>query len=482
MKVSLSHVNEAKLQMGAELFVFCILTILAIVFASERIINSDNAFYFFKIVNFESFCIEQKRYSAAISQLPVLLFIKGGLQLQWLVYIFSVTFIALPFLIYLLLRKVFKNREASLTIALVSITGIAHAFFIPVAETTQGIYYSLIFYSVLCMNPDSFVFRKALLIKEGLLILIIILCYYAHPITLFPLLFFTGYFMIDKGKLKSLPYYFLLLLIISLYLFRAKIEGSASYDGEKLSHLKDFKHNLFSFFRLNSTKFIIKGIPGTYFIPFILLLSLSISYIKRKNYLKLFFVNGYVLFYILIHNLIYFAGGSEFEMEKNLMVANLFILLPFINDQYFSRNWGSFKKFALLFLITAFSVMLILKASDRYVHRNKYYLELNSFLKEKGSKKYYTEKSSLDIETIMFPWTLSIETLLHSSMESPYNSLSLYAFEDLSSLPEYIQENKLFLYVPFWERFSVDLLNVKYFNLPMQSYEEIDINRIVYYE
>jgi hypothetical protein len=449
---------------------FILLAIFSIVFAKERIVNSDAAFYLFKLINFEHFNIEHGRYSAFISQLIISASIKAGIGIKWLIVIYSLSFVILFFLIFLLLQKILKNKAAGLTLLLLIIAGVSHINYRPVSESTQGLVYSLILFGILYLrkNRETTGLFKNLLYSFFSLI-IITLCYYSHPITIFPILFIIGFYMVDTKSFKDFFPYILLLLILIIFSFKFFIQTNSSYEEDKLSNIKSVLSHLKNFLHLYPTKFIIRRLYSVYFIPLILWSLIMLKYIKTKSYQKLIFVNVFLFGFIIIHNLIYFAGASDIEHEKNLMTANLFIFLPFSYDYFYDKqNPGN--KALLLFFVILFSGFIILKPAHIYKSRINYLSSLSQKLSEKEGSKYYTLDSGLDKNRTMFLWSVPFETLLLSSIEGPNHSQTIYSFPDQENIPEYIAEPDLFLCAHFWMKWDLTTLNKKYFCLPEEPY------------
>jgi len=451
---------------------FILLGIFSIVFAKERIINSDAAFYLFKLINFEHFNIEHGRYSAFISQLFILPFIKAGVNIDALIVIYSLSFIVLFFLVAFFLVEVLNNYAAGFTILLLILVGVSHSSYRPVSESTQGIVYSLLLFGVLYYKTSLKISRQIIYII--LSVLIIILCYFSHPITVFPLVFIIGFYIIDQKKYKDPFPYLLLIAILIIYSYKFVFAHNTSYEEDKMSSIGLWAKNLKNFFHLYPTRFIIHRLHTLYFIPALMFTTLIVLYIKKSQYLKLVYLAAFVFGFIIVHNLIYFDGASNIEHEKNLIVANFFIFLAFSKDFFCNNDIANTKAWTLkpviYILIIAFSAFITLYSSSIYTKRIAYLENLSSVLSDKDGTKFYTLDAGLDQDQTLFLWSVPVETLLISSSSGPEKSKTIYSFKDSAHIPEYMSEPDIFLCAHFWLRWNINVLNPDYFKLENTPY------------
>lgn len=453
---------------------FLLLLFIATFFAYERIINSDAAFYLFKLIHFETFNIEHGRYSAFISQLFILPFIKFNVNLKYLVFIYSIGFVFLFYLIFILIDKVLNDRNSALTLIFVLVVGLAHPHYRPVSESTQGLAYSLILPGIL--QSINYFKRQSnnLILKYLTALIVILLCFFSHPITIFPLGFILVHYMLDNRKaLKDFLPWFLIFTLIIIFTSKAFLGSASSYEEGKILNFRSFETDLRNLFELYPTKYYFKRWDTLYLIPLILFILSNIYYLVNRKYLKASLLFFGSLGFFTIHNIIYSEGGSGIELEKNYMTLNLFIFYAFFHDIYPSIK-SKLVKLAVFIIILVFSTSLILRVSGTYENRIKYYKDLTTELKNAKGKKFYTESKNIDKEEVLFLWGVPFESLLYSSLEGPEYSNTIYLFEDIEELPDYINDPDLFLCAFFWPQWDVNTLNEHYFKLPSEPYRYID--------
>ncbi|HYW97287.1 MAG TPA: hypothetical protein VE870_16965 [Bacteroidales bacterium] len=448
---------------------FLVLLTFSLVFAKERIINSDAGFYFFKLVNFGHFNIEHGRYSAFISQIALLAGVKIGLSLKTLLYLYSASFIVLFWLVYILVRNGLKNKGAALAILMTIAVGATHSNYRPVSESTQGLVYALVFFAILFAPFKQVSESRRMVLRTLLSLITIVLCYFAHPLTIFPVLFIIGFYTIERRAWKSYLPWILLLFTLVLYAFKFLVTKDSSYEGGKLSGLDIITQNLPRFFSIYSTKYLVKRLLNVYLVSTILFLALNIYYLWKKDYLKWIFTNTFILGFVLIYNLDYYAGGSDIEMDKNLMTMNLLIFLPFATDIYYNENIREWLRPVFMILVLGFSVITLLHPRKIYRQRISYYEELNDALQAQTGHKFYTEEENIS-KKVLFLWGVPFESLIISSLDGPVHSRTIYPVKNLNDLPGYIGDPDLFLCTFFWPKWNIDELNPHYFRLPEKPY------------
>src|ERR1051325_2179860 len=137
---------ERHLRITGHLF-FLIFFIFAIVWRYERVLYMDTAYQLFKIINYSHFNIEASRYSTVITQLLPLAGVKLHWPLKWLFVSYSVSFVLVYYIVYLLCVYTFRNTAAGLAIVLVLCLCIRQSFFHIVTETHQALVYSCLFFA-----------------------------------------------------------------------------------------------------------------------------------------------------------------------------------------------------------------------------------------------------------------------------------------------------------------------------------------------
>jgi hypothetical protein len=451
---------------------FAFLFIASIAFYRERTLYMDCAYHVFNMINTKSFFIASQRYSVVIPEIVPLFLIKLKASLPLVLIAFSVSYILLYYVIYLVATYVFKVDYIIIPIMLVLSGFSAQSYFHIVTETHQGLMYAILLYAWLIYCSQHL--RSKTLVFFGVAILIILLAFFAHPVTLFPILFIIGFFLINEWinqgsdkKALVLKYCPLLLIILLSYVMRVAITPADSYDGQFYAQ---FKHNILKqLFQLYPFKFIFFHYR-IYWIPLVIVAVLFIYYRHKWNRAIITYFIGSYIFFFIITQLTFGKGDADVMMEKNFMPFAIFIGVPIC---YFLVNIATRKeRFILLILVfssTAIGLINELSASRGLKERINFYQDISYFAREKGERKLLVSDSCLPKHNAI-NWAIGAETLLYSSLDGKQNSMTAFANKgDTANL----QESNLFLLTPFWKYFNENDLNSDYFNLGHQKYVNI---------
>ncbi len=456
--ISEEKINRPYLILGYIFFI--VLFTLSILFFKERILFSDSAFQFFKIANFETLNIEASRYGAILPQIPVLLAIKAGINLKWLVIIYSVSFILLYFLIFLCCVHLLKNIPAAIAVIMILILCVSRSFFHPVTETHQGLVFSVLVYAILQYSG----FRNSF-IKYVLATIVIILSFFAHPVAIYPLAFIIGYVAIDKQLLRVPAPYILLFIVGVLAIGKVVLTNENSYEGKFFSELLKSPAIILDLPHAYSTKFFIKRIFGLYFWLAVLELTLITYLISKKEYVKLFWQLTTSGLFFIITLLTYNHGDSDIMMERAFMPLAFFVTVPLLKETLKNSKQYRFLKLAVLTIIFLIGITRIYMQGIKYQERTKFNIELLEKTAHIPNQKFIIERKKIDKYFPVF-WSFSFETLLLSTITEETPTQTIFPTDDVSRYIPYTKKKmEVFLGTDFWIEWKIEDLNPKYFNL-----------------
>ena len=440
---------------------FIVLFAFSFLFFKERILFSDTAFQFFKIINFEKINIEASRYGAILPQLPVLLSMKLGVNLKWLTIIFSGSFILLYYLVFICCVHLLKNISAGLTVVIVLILCISQSFFHPVTETHQSLVFAILVYAILQYSG----FRHPT-IQYLLAMAIIILAFFTHPVAVYPLVFIIGYVAVDKKQLRSLVPYLLVFTVGLLAVGKVLLTNENSYEGKFFSELLKSPSIIFDLPDAYATKFFVKKIFRLYFWLTIFELALIIYLVSKKQYVKLVWQLASSGFFLVVTLLTYNQGDSDMMMERAFMPLALFVAVPLFKEML-ENNSFKYLKFSLLSVVILISTNRIYQQGKKFRERTQFNLGILSKTAHLPNRKFIVEKSEIDKHYVIF-WSHSFETLILSAITENMPTQTIFPANDLSKLTKYTsgEANDIFLGTDFWLEWGINDLNSKYFNLP----------------
>jgi len=439
---------------------FFLLLVASVYYYKERILFADSAFQFFKIVNFEKINIEAYRYGAILPELPVLLAMELGFSLKLLIITYSVAFIALYYIVFLICIKLLKNTAAGLSIVLVLIMCISESFFYPVTETHQSLIFSVVLFAIL-QYPS---FRNSLvqiLLASG----VIIIAFLTHPVAIYPLIFIIGYSAIDKKQLQSIIPYALFTLVIGLAMAKVVLTDENSYEGKFFSELFRSPSIILDLPFAYSTKFLIKRIFGLYLWVAILEIILIIHLTLKKEYLKLIWQLGISVVFLIVTLLTYNKGDSDMLMERAFMPLALLVSIPLLKEMIGNNNQYRMLKLTFLSLIIVVSFSRINTQGKVFRKRTRFSQELMTKTAKLPNRKFIIASGELQKRHYTY-WSNSFETLILSSITENIPTQTIYPANDVSQLTKYTENaDNIFLGADFWLEWNIDDLNHKYFNL-----------------
>ena len=256
---------------------FAFLFVFSVLFYKERTVFLDISFHLFCILKDHAFAIQNFRFGAFFTQLFPLIGCKLGLSLSTIACLYSVSFVLLPFIVFiiLILSKQVKIALAYLLFLLIMTT---HTFYWIQSELPQGIAFLFLFIALLETNLQKAILPVSFTPFASILIFIIS---FSHPLLLFPFLFFIVYYWIlkypNRSVLLAVLFLFLVFYTIKLMFFKT------DYDSGAMSGIKNLSLFFPNYIKLQSTKnFIHYFIHDYYLVSFLFFANLAF-YLKTKN-------------------------------------------------------------------------------------------------------------------------------------------------------------------------------------------------------
>jgi hypothetical protein len=454
MSVKIINSNKGLLIQGY--FAFLILFTFSILFYKERILFFDTVFQFFKILNFEKFNIEADRYSAIVSQIPLLLSLKMNLSIETCMYIFSVSFVVLYFIIFLIIAKTLKNPAVGLAFILIMISNIDQCFFYLTTETHQALAYSVLLFAL------RFYDFKNRVVEFILLTVLIVLSFFAHPVAFFCILFILAYYFVEKNDYKNILNYVYILFTITLLLVKLLTTPPDSYEGSFFSTLFNFiKNPDINFY---SVSFFAKYIFPLYWVNLFSLILLTLI-VKSSKHKVIFLTSSFFIFLFILF-LTFKNGDSDVMMQRAYLPLSFFTILPLF---YELRNHAkSNVVISSIFVIVSTISFIRIGKEGMYLHSKIQELDVIVAQAQKtGKHKFILDKGTNDYTYEIKSWAFPFMTLVYSSMKYE-QAITMNFVDDVGKYSEYTSSEEkcnIFLGPDFWREWRIDDLNKKYFKL-----------------
>ena len=454
---------------------FIFILFLSVFFFKERVVLFDSVFQFFKIVNFEKFNIEAGRYITIVTQVPLLLALKLNLSLKALAVIYSVLFTLVYYSVYILCVHYFKDITAGLTVVMIFTLCIAESFYHTCTETHQALVYSALLYAVINHS-----YKKPIKFLRIILTgLIVVLCFYSHPVAFFTVLFVLIYSMITKSKWNDITIYFGIGLILLLSIIKVAMTEGNSYEGSIINELFKFKYSFSGICHFYSTRFFLDRLDRLYFWLWILFVLVIAILFLRKEFLKACFILLSTIGFLLITLITYNKGDSNVMMERAFMPLSIFISIPFVNDVLLkSRAYFSLIAFSFFLGILFLGLRRLNFEGYDLTKEVKYIEKLISSTDDIPGNKFLLKRTKEISSRISGSWAFPYCTLVISSMEGSNNGTTLFLYDDLAQFEKYLSDKTgVFLGSSSWLEWDIKSLNHRFFNLPDEPYQVFDIGK-----
>ncbi len=455
---------------------FAILIIFSVIFYLERTLYVDSAYQIYELINTKTFHINDSRFSMFLSELLPLSVIYLNLPLKVVVLSYSLSFILIFYSIYIFVVHKLKNPQAGILIVLI-ILGIRHTFFHTISETFQILTFASFFFAWL-YYPLKIENKKInIAISLAVSLILVALCFFIHPITLFVIPFIIGYYVIDQKKWTDYKIYLVVLLFLLLYVIKFLTIKENTREGGFVSQLLNISETLPNLFQYYSTRYPYYHFTKIYLLPTIILLIVTIFYIYKKKFLKLAYLYGFGTIFLMISVIVYSEGGSNIEMERTFMPLIFFITIPFINEvivEFKELKKIDYINFGFIVILLLVSFFGIYNTSKKYTIRFESMVSLLEKTDRIEGEKFAMESATGNDLELMAKWDFAMETLLYSSLQGKDYSKTIFITEKFSDIPENLfQKDSLFFAVPWMVGWSANNLNPTYFNLPKQKYQQI---------
>ncbi len=458
---------------------FAALFFFAIFYYKERVIFVDSAAQIFEIINSGWFIIYVERFSMIFSQILPIIAVKLNLPLKYVLIIYSSSFILLAYIAYLISVYKFKNIHAGIIIILV-IIGVRHTFFHAISETFQALAFSsLIFAYLYYPKKDNKILNQ--IIFYAILLSLILLNYFIHPVTFFTVLFVFGYYIVDKNKWKDYRIYAIVAFVVVLFVSKAFFGGSAAHDTGFFSEFKNIKEILPNFWHTYTIKYPIRFFSKIYIYPSIMFVIVTVFFILKKQYLKIAYIIFSILGFLFISLIIYNKGDYDIGMERTFLPLVFFISIPFVQTiSLYKSKIIDYSLFIFIIISLGISFYGINNVSQIYTNRINYIDKLISD-KNSDSRKFVITDEIINHDLVKANWCLAIESLLYSSLSSPDSAVTFFYQKNIKSLLDLEKTDEIFYATPWGMNWHSNTLNEKYYNLPTQKYALYSYSPLIYF-
>lgn len=434
---------------------FFVLFAFAAALYKERTILLDPAFHLFSIARTGQFAIQVFRFGAFFTQLFPLVCVKLGLPLPIVLQSYSLSFVVLDALLFVLLWFGVRQPLWALALLLNSILMVNETFYWIQPELKQGLSI-LIFYLGLLqsgrLRPGNTWFLP---VHAGLLLVLA----FMHPLLVFP--FVSGFGLLlaqtPKAERTALSGYgitFLMFYGIKSQLFRNW------YDDAQLENLKNFVTWFPNYFAVPTHKMFLNYFVTDYYALIPAVAGLLYVWAVRKKYRAMVWYAALFVGYILVVNVTF----PDPQNLRRLYVEQFYLSLGAMTLIALVVS-GAFEK-AGRWLPLALIALIGVRVGHIYLQHRPYTEKLawqRRFLQEhSGDKLIFNEKDVPESKQMQYTWGSAEEFWLLSTLESG-ETRSIVITDDPEILRKFLDRKNLF--ITKHKVYDYDELPKPYFNL-----------------
>ena len=452
---------------------FTILGIMAFVFFKERTVILDASYQSFLILLKNDFAIQVNRFGAVITQIFPLVALRLGASLEGILTAYSLGFVIVHWLMFSVCNHFLKQKELAFSIVLFNVFMVNNTFYWVQNEIIQAISLNFIFWAILLKRASFTTFRW---FDYPVLSGILITLAYFHPLIIFPFSFMSIFFILynfyhkkhattaTKYPLSNPVIFTAFISFLTIYLFKKFITPN-NYDTDAAGRL-DINDTLGFILKINTISsyhdFMNHILKDFYLLPLAFMI-ITVFYMVKKHYLKLFFIGFNIIAYTIMVMVAYREGGSWFYVESQYLPMSIFVIVPLVweiipsitthfnnTSSVKTRISTFYEKFRFAIIAIAISLIIfirlvdIFKTRDVYKKRLDYIGQILDKTKRFEGTKFALEEADEDKQILVQTWGIPTETLYYSALQSPDSTRSIMIFADIKNVTDWDKDRKIF--------------------------------------
>jgi hypothetical protein len=449
-----------------------VLGLLAWRFYLERTCFLDSAFILFRLLVTGSARVVVNRYSGLLPQIPPLIAAKLGLSLKWVLLAYSLSFIALLAGVYLVIGYWLKQRGLALALLLASVIMLSHGFYWIPNDLPQSIWWIALLYGILYSQASK---AESLPMKGGLYLCVgglVTLITFSHPLSIIPLLFMHGYWLLQQREWRSSFAWLVPVLVIALWVVK-NVVFKNSYDDQRIDSLSNFVTLFPNYLMIHSNRLFVTYSLDDYFLAMMMLATVVGFYIRRREWLKLSWLIVFFGGYLLLINISLANGVARFYLELQYQPLAFMIAVPFVLEAL-----PALVPRQVAFWLIA--IILLSRVAMIFAHREPYAARLNwhrttiERVAPLEGNRFLIAEQDVPMEKLIMGWASGYESLLISTIMDPAHSKTYVIDKDLNRFDR--QREDLFQHGLQVQPAAV--LPTRYFSLTPSPYRQLERNQI----
>lgn len=394
------------------LFCFAIQLILSIWFYQARAATMDNAFQVVLLTAEEDITVMAHRWPAVVVRAIPLLLVQVEAPLWMVIMSFSLSYLLVQFLFFVLLARDLKAPRLALTQLAVLLLACSGGFYWCNSEQIQGLSALFLLWG-LWQYAGPWAFRHWFF----LLFLLVAVLFY-HPLLLFPFIFLGLWRSVYHLKLywKDL---FLTAFFAGLWFLKRNYLIN-NYDANKTSNIaKNIEQYWSHFWDIPSLQQFGSELFSKYHFIVLGLVLVTWFLVQHRRWLALVFVYGYSLAYSAV---IFFGGpdlAESFYAEINYYSLILFLYYPLFKESHFDFWQQPIRRWALAGLFVL-SLLRITWSGGTFQARYDWVAQT---VNAQSCGKTLIKREDIPEEVSLLEWGIPYESLLATAHAPESKSL-----------------------------------------------------------
>jgi hypothetical protein len=449
---------------------FSVLFYISWRFYLERILSFDGAFYVFRFMESGTPFPGPGRYSDYLPEFLPFIAFKTGATLNTILILYSVSFIVLHYLIFLVTTLILKNNGAGIAIMLVSCLAYYHSFYAPLMQLNESIIAAVLVWALIHPETPNYSIREKRIYAASAVAVVVYMSF-LHPLGIILLVFVFGLEMIGAKRYNDRYLWVISIIGVGWLLLKSNVFFKQQYDQDQVISLHAMIANLKDWQTWPSTHYVSEYV-SLHFRSLKWLAIICLFFSLRKGLLLFLFLLLYIAGFTFILLANYQKGTSPITYESYCVIYGFFVGLTFIFLFYHPER----KNFILLLTIPLLwtSVKKIYTAHNIYSDRLSYVGRTVKSAHDKGIQKCIIDSKCYPYDYAFTPWNFAFETLLYSSLPGTDSSVTIFIKEPrFNKVCDSAQNLKNVLFgvqfSPLW--FTSNDMPDNYFRLPSSGYK-----------
>jgi hypothetical protein len=429
----------------------------------------DGALYVFQFMQADKLVANINRYGDYIPEILPYLAYKMDFPFHTIVLLYSVSFIILHYIIFLIVTLILKNNGAGIAIMLASCLSYYHAFYMPMMQLNESIIAAILLWAFIHPETPFYSVKERNLYALGALATIVYMSF-LHPIGLIAIVFIIGMEMIGAKRFKDPVLWLLLILSIVWFILKLWVFFRNQYDMDRIVPLSVIIKQLPNWKQWPSTHYL-DNLTWLHFRTLKWLILICVLLCLRKGVLFFLFVTLTIIGFTLFYLAMLYKGESEINYECYYCFYGFLAGLLFVFIFYHPRrkNLVMFLALPLLYL----GIHRIYSAHDLLSARVAYLNRLIERAEKTKERKGIVDEKCYPYLYAMAPWNVAFETLVYSAIRGADSTVTVFIRKpDMASLADSVQNKRnAFLgahFAPTW--YTSNDMPEEYFKLPSTGY------------